>query len=124
MEFYGHFYKKMAKNVKILAKSSQFEPLGVPRGSDQNYFSTNIFKLFKIYIFCDKTFIVCLILGHLKPKMMKNGFSRPWGSRNKGLGGWGSKIFFWQQHNHKKKMCGNFGGFLLETFRDKQICML
>ena len=29
------------------------------------------------------------------PKMTKNGFSRPWGSRNKGLGGWGVKKFFW-----------------------------
>ena len=82
------------KNVKILAKSSQFWPLGVLRGLDQNFFLINIFQLFKIYLFCDKTFIVCLILGHLRPKMIKNGFSRPWGSRNKGLGGGGVKFFF------------------------------
>ena len=52
--------------------------------------------------------------------MPKNGFLKPLGSRKRGSGGGGSKIFWGQQHNHKKKMCGNFGGFLLETLGDKK----
>ena len=113
------FFQKMVKNVKILAESSQFWTLGVSRGSDQNYFLIIIFQLFKIYLFCEKTFTVWLILANLKPKWRKMAFLRPWRSRNKGLGGWGVKYFFWQQHNDDEKMCGNFGGFSLETFRDK-----
>ena len=124
VEFYGHFYKKMVKNVKILAKSSQFWPLGVPKGFGQNYFSINIPQLFQIYLFCDITFIVSQLLWHLKPKMPKNGFLKPWGSRKRGSGDGGSKIFGGQQHNHKKKMCENFFGFSLETFGDKQIFIL
>ena len=92
-------------------------PGGCPGGQTKVFFLI-IFQLIKINLFCDKTFIVRLILGHFKPKMMKNGILKVRGSRNWRLGGWGVKKFFWQQHNHNEKMCANFGGFSLVTFGD------
>ena len=79
------FVKKKSKMLKFSPNQANFFPWVCPGGLTKIIF---LFQIFKIYLFNDKNFIVCLILGHLKPKIT---FSRSWGLD---IRGWGSKNLF------------------------------
>ena len=61
----------LAKNVKIYRKLSLLWPLGCLWGSEQNFFLWNMIQLIKMYLFCDKTFVVRPTSDPKKLKFMK-----------------------------------------------------
>ena len=88
-----------AKIVKILRKLSRLQPQGVSWGVQPNFFLTIMIHLVKIYLFCDKTFVVRLTSDPKKLKLTKIGEKWVENSQNTPLGPfWGvrPKIFFYK----------------------------